>query len=327
MISIFIPTYNGEKYIAKTIESLLKQTYIDFEVICVDDSSTDSTISILKTYEKKDSRVRVLQKRHEGDVPHSWKYAIPLIHGEFTLYMSQDDLLAPDSLYKMFNRQKETNADAVLPMVVYYEEDKSIEEVRTYKGVDGDLQTIISGRDAFQLMLDYEISGFALWSTDIIKRVGIRTESYNSDELAQREWVANCNKVAFSDAVFYYRRDNENAITRTFTTRNLYRPLTDARLLELAIKLDLDSTLIFNHRNRYYQYLWWCASFFILHTDSYTRAEKKSLTTSFSVAYAIMHRGVALSKWYYKLSSKNILCFWVVLYIKKYVSIVKKHLT
>ncbi|MBR4565115.1 MAG: glycosyltransferase family 2 protein [Paludibacteraceae bacterium] len=316
MISIFIPTYNGEKYLAKTLESLLAQSYRDFEVLCVDDSSADSSFSILTQYGEKDPRIKAFQKPHDGDVPHSWQFVFPLIKGEFTLYMSQDDLLAPDSLEKLVLRQEETRADAVLPIVVDYEERKSIDEVHSYQGVDGDISIILSGHEAFQLMLDYEISGFALWKTSIVKKVGMRTESYNSDELAQREWVVFCEKVAFSDALFYYRRDNMHAITRTFSTRNLFRPLTDARLLELAIKNNLNPELIQTHRNEYYQNLWWSALYFMLHKENYTTEEKFHLRSAFNKAYAILHGGVSLKKWYYQLSSRGVFLFWIALDLK-----------
>ena len=316
MISIFIPTYNGEKYLAKTLESLLAQSYRDFEVLCVDDASTDSTFSILAQYRGKDSRIKAFSKTHEGDVPHSWQFVFPLIKGEFTLYMSQDDLLAPDSLEKLIFRQKETNADAVLPVVVDYEEGKSIEEVHSYQGVEGDISKILSGKDAFSYMLDYEISGFALWRTELIKNVGMRLEAYNSDELAQREWIAACENVAFSDALFYYRRDNECAITRTFTTRNLYRPLTDARLLELAIRSQLSPNIIQEHRNVYYQNLWWSALYMLLHQNAIPAEERIRLKDSLSKAHRLLHKGVKLDKWYYRLSSLNVPMFWIVLNIK-----------
>lgn len=320
MISIFIPTYNGEMYLAETLESLLKQTYTNFEVLCVDDQSTDSTYDLLKSYSKIDSRIKVFQKQHEGDVPHSWHFVFPLINGDFTLYMSQDDLLASEALEKMVNRQKETDADAILPIVVDYEEEKSLEDLHLYKGIDGEISKVLSGRVAFEYMLDYEISGFALWRTSLIRKVGMRVESYNSDELAQREWVSNCQMVAFSDAMFYYRRDNACAITRTFTTRNLYRPLTDARLLELAIKNHLDSSVIQEHRNVYYQNLWWSALYMILHKNEISAEERIRLKNSLSKAYRLIHKGVRLKKWYYRLGAISAPMFWIVLYVKYYIA-------
>lgn len=323
MISIFIPTYNGEKYIAKTLDSILGQVYENYEVICVDDQSNDSTYDILHSYTRKDSRIRIFQKSHEGDVPHSWQYALSLIKGDYTLYMSQDDLLDTDTLLKLEVRYREANADAVLPTVVYYEEDKNIEDVHCYKGIKGDFSQVLTGKDAFELMLDYDISGFALWKTDIIKSIGMRVEAYNSDEVAQREWIANCRKVVFSDAVFYYRRDNPHAITRSFGVRDLFVPISNARLLELAIQNQLDSDVIQNHRNKYYEHLWWCAMYMIMHENEITNQEKERLRSSLSEAYQILHYGVKLNKWYIKLSVISKYLFWVTLYVKLFIAKVK----
>lgn len=323
MISIFIPTYNGEKYLVKTLESLITQTYKGFEVICVDDESTDRTFEILKSYAKNDTRIQVFQKQHEGDVPHSWNYAIPYFKGEYVLYMSQDDLLAPDALEKMVARQKETDADAVLPIVVYYEEDKSIDEVQCYKGVKGDLMRILIGNEAFKLMLDYEISGFGLWKTEIIKHIGMRIEAYNSDELAQREWAANCQRVAFSNAIFYYRRDNPQAITRTFATRDLFCSITDARLLELAIQNQLDEDVIQTHRNEYYKSLWWNVMYSMSHQKDIAKNEMIQLKSAFSKAYQILHQGVTLPKWYYRLSALGEPLFWMTIYLKLFIAKVR----
>jgi glycosyltransferase involved in cell wall biosynthesis len=60
-ISVLMPAYNTENYIIEAIESILNQTFKDFEFIIVDDCSTDSTLSILKEYERKDSRIIVLK--------------------------------------------------------------------------------------------------------------------------------------------------------------------------------------------------------------------------------------------------------------------------
>ena len=320
MISIFIPTYDGEKYLAKTLDSVIAQTYRDFEIVCVDDQSTDSTFEILKSFAEKDSRIRIFQKQNEGDVPHSWQYAFPLLRGEFTLYMSQDDMLSPEALEKMIIRQKETNADAVLPVVAYYEADKSINECHCYRGVDGNISKILTGKEAFGLMLDYTISGFALWNTELIKRVGIRVEAYNSDEVAQREWIANCKIVAFSDALFYYRRDNSQAITRTFTIRNLYRSISEARLIALAAQYQLDTEIIQNHRNEYFRNLWWNASYMIQHNKDIPAKERARLKATFSKAYHILHQEVTLQKWYYKLSVISEPLFWITQYIKLYIA-------
>jgi glycosyltransferase involved in cell wall biosynthesis len=117
-----MPVYNGSKYLEKSIKSVLNQTYRNFELVCVDDSSIDTSYQILKDFAFKDSRIRVYKKSNGGTVPKSWNFVLPLLRGNSITYMSQDDLMSEDNLEKMLQRQNETNADCVLPdMVFYYE--------------------------------------------------------------------------------------------------------------------------------------------------------------------------------------------------------------
>lgn len=65
-LSIIVPCYNSERFIAKTMDSLLKQSYQDFKVIAIDDGSSDNTLDILKEYAQKDARVQVYHKKMVG---------------------------------------------------------------------------------------------------------------------------------------------------------------------------------------------------------------------------------------------------------------------
>ena len=70
-ISIVLPTYNGEKVIKKSIESVLSQTYVNWELIIVNDCSTDNTLSVIESYEQSDSRIRVYNNTTNQKLPRS----------------------------------------------------------------------------------------------------------------------------------------------------------------------------------------------------------------------------------------------------------------
>ena len=313
MISIFIPTYNGDRYIGQTIDSLLTQTYSDFEVVCVDDASTDETVHILTQKQQHDSRIRVYSKAHEGDVPHAWQYVFPLLRGSHTLYMSQDDVLDPDSLQKLVERQQQTNADTVIPTVVFWEEHKNNNEVRKDCGVAGDTRKILSGHEALSLMMNYTIPGFALWNTSLIRTIGMRTEAYNSDEVAQREWIVQCKTVAFSDAVFRFRRDNPNSITQTFSSRLYARPLSDARLVELASHHRINPSIIQPVRNEAFSSLWWYACHAAMHRREYSCSQWRTYRNQFKKAYRILHTGASPSHSIQRLAARNGLLFCLLI--------------
>ena len=80
-ISIVLPTYNGEKYLKQSIESILGQTYTDWELIVVNDCSTDSTQEIIDFYRKKDTRIRTIFNYTNQKLPESLKRKVNILHG------------------------------------------------------------------------------------------------------------------------------------------------------------------------------------------------------------------------------------------------------
>lgn len=101
-ISIIVPSYNEEKNIVRCLDSILNQTFTDFEVICVDDNSTDSTFDILSDYAKKDSRIIPLKNTGKG-VSSARNYGIDNSHGEYIGFVDSDDFIQPqmyEFLYK-----------------------------------------------------------------------------------------------------------------------------------------------------------------------------------------------------------------------------------
>lgn len=319
MISIFIPIYNGERYLPATLDSVLTQTYGEWEALCVDDSSTDGSFTILQEYAEKDSRIRVFQKQNGGSVPPSWRYIMPHIRGEFTLYMSQDDLLKPDTLMQLVQRQQETGADAVIPHEIHYHAGLSEEQQHHLKGIKGDTTLVISGREAFRLMIDYSISGRALWRSDIIRNVGISADTFNADELAQRQWALACDKVAFSDAVFLYCRDNPEAITTKHSPRHYDSCLTNALLLQLASKVFPDDLrLLTRMANGYYDYLLKMELIYGQHKRGYTPQERQRAASMMHQAYLILHRRHSLKGKKNRITSINYIALQIVIRLKTF---------
>lgn len=112
-ISIIMPVYNVECYLKKCLDSLLEQTYKNFEVICVDDGSTDSSLDILHQYAAKDKRVRVITQQNQfaGVARNNGlKYA----KGEYVLFLDSDDFFEKDILANVYTKAVEDKADICL---------------------------------------------------------------------------------------------------------------------------------------------------------------------------------------------------------------------
>lgn len=101
LVSVLMPSYNSEKYIGVAIESVLKSTYKNFELIITDDRSTDTTFQIAKEFEKKDSRVKViLNDTNYGDYPNRNQVA-SYANGKYLKYVDHDDYIYPYGLEQL----------------------------------------------------------------------------------------------------------------------------------------------------------------------------------------------------------------------------------
>jgi len=220
LVSIFMPVYNGSDYLHKSIKSILDQSYNNFELVIVDDSSTDDSFEILKRYASLDSRLRLFKKPNGGSVPKSWNYVLPLLKGDYIMYMSQDDFMSEDNLEKLVKRQIKTKADCVLPDMIFYYDNKPNDTGRF--GVNGDRNIVLTNKEAVVLSLNWRIHGFALWRSHLFNDEKFPEDSFDCDEYMVRKLFLKSNKIVFCEGIFYYRQDNDKAITKSFGLKNYY---------------------------------------------------------------------------------------------------------
>lgn len=104
-ISVVMPVYNGESYLEETLDSLLAQSFQDYEVVCVNDSSTDRSLQILERYAQLDLRIKVYTKPNQGLASFSVAYGLERARGQYYMYSSQDDLYDVDLLKRGLSLQ------------------------------------------------------------------------------------------------------------------------------------------------------------------------------------------------------------------------------
>lgn len=105
MVSVILPVYNGDDLVALSIESVLNQTYRNFEFIIVDDGSFDNTPAIVDEYAAKDSRIRVVHQKNQK-LPRTLSNGFALARGEFLTWTSADNIMHPDFLQKLVDEMK-----------------------------------------------------------------------------------------------------------------------------------------------------------------------------------------------------------------------------
>ena len=110
--SVIVPVYRVEKYLPACIESVLNQTFGDFELILVDDGSVDRCPVICDDYKEKDERIKVIHKTN-GGLASARRAGIRIAEGEYVFNLDSDDLIENDTLECAYNIIKETNCEIV----------------------------------------------------------------------------------------------------------------------------------------------------------------------------------------------------------------------
>ena len=213
LISIAMPAYNAGKYIAETIESIIAQTYKDWELIIVDDCSTDTTVSIIEQYIKKNNKITLIKRRENSGGCRLPRFdAILAANGEFVCPIDADDTIEEQYLEKLVKRQKETNADIVLGRMVICDESQ-VPKGATIPQSSYDLGKILSGKDACKETIGgWKIAMAGMLAKTLLYKDYITT-AYNiegnggfHDEIDHRKLILCANCVAMIDAHYLYRQ-------------------------------------------------------------------------------------------------------------------------
>ena len=122
-ISVIVPVYNVEKFLEKCLKSIIGQTFEDLEIICINDGSTDKSLSILNSYAAKDSRIKILSQTNQGQSC-ARNAGLEIASGEYIGFVDSDDWIDLDFYEKLYNTAKKYDADIAVA---------SIKRLRTYK--------------------------------------------------------------------------------------------------------------------------------------------------------------------------------------------------
>ncbi len=222
-VSILIPSYNAEEYIAETIDSCLEQTYDNIEIIIVDDGSTDLSLEIAQKYEKKHKHIKIEAQNNSG-ASVARNRAFELSSGDFIQYLDADDILHPDKI----RLQMEVLLNEDYNTIVYGKWGVFQKKIKNTVWLNPPVDKNYD--DSKQFLLDLWASGGAvttlLWLTPrkLIADSGGWNEklSTNDDGEFFARVVFNAGKVLFlQNSIGYYRTDNENSLSRNITKKAL----------------------------------------------------------------------------------------------------------
>ena len=175
MITIIVPVYNVEKYLHDCIESILNQTYKDFELILVDDGSKDNSGKICDEFAQKDYRINTIHQKNAGEGM-ARNAGLEIANGEWMVFVDSDDYIRPDYIKDLLKAQNDSNADIVISGMDRVYGDGSIETLQVPMkdiSVRGNLYDIIR---KYHLIDNGYISG-KLYKSSIINDRELRFSS------------------------------------------------------------------------------------------------------------------------------------------------------
>lgn len=217
-ISIVVPVYNGEDFFANSLESLLKQTLKELEIIIINDGSTDGTQQIIDCYQKQYPDKIKSKTVENGGAGKARNYALDLAEGEYIGFFDSDDFIAKDMYEKMYNEAKKTDSDIVV--CGYYVATKT--SLRSYQ--KGNLDTY--GKTVYE-EFDMFVNGVPyLWNKifrrDLIENNNIRFNDFRIFEDLEFTYrlFFLANKISKVDEpLYYYMKLNSQSLTAKFSDK------------------------------------------------------------------------------------------------------------
>lgn len=227
-ISIIIPVFNVEKYLEQCINSVLQQSYHNFEVILVDDGSTDSSGSMCDSFAQKDTRVKVIHKTN-GGLSDARNVGIKYVSGEYIMFLDSDDYWDSSQCLEFFvSKLRENKID-----ILTFRYKKYIESEKRYVEClpsvnENEINSLFSKNEILRALLDHGLylssACNKILRTDFIKKnnlyfkVGITSEDI--------DWCARCmiyvKHILYMNIDCYVYRQRDYSISHNLKYKNMY---------------------------------------------------------------------------------------------------------
>lgn len=217
-VSIIIPVYNAEKYLAVALDSVLSQSFRDIEVVCIDDGSSDSSPEILRSYRLQDDRVKVISQRNSGGSA-ARNTGLARARGEYVMFLDSDDMYADGIIKQAYEIAESQNVD-----VVFYNFARFVRKPTKLAVVNRNIPHGNPQNFTKETYSEGFFNDFAIitWNK-LIRRTLLQEGSVLFDEkLSHNHDVDFCirlmleaNSFAWLDRVGYYYRENSAGLTAT----------------------------------------------------------------------------------------------------------------
>ena len=219
MISVIVPIYNAEKYLHRCIKRILDQDYTDFELLLIDDGSTDNSGTICDEYAIKENRIRVFHKEN-GGVSSARNWGLDKAIGEYIMFVDSDDYMLPGMLEVMLSTLESKKAD----LVVCGTTETGGGYWRPIADVDYSINQL---KENFVSLLHTELLSppwNKIYKKEIIGSNRFCEDiSFGEDLLFNIQYLEKCENISLiKESPFYHEKENENSLVVKFNRNRLF---------------------------------------------------------------------------------------------------------
>ncbi len=230
-VSIIVPVYNVEKYLDRCIESILAQTFTDFEVILINDGSPDNCPAMCDEWAKKDSRIRVIHQSNQGQAA-ARNYALDIAKGDYISFIDSDDYVHPKFLEILYNNLISSNADVSVCSYKRTNKSNDFDNVNNnsikYCGIDFVKKGLIGDIPCGVWLLCDK-----LFKKECFDNVRLPVGRINEDNATVYKILYEANTVVATDAILYYYFENTNStVHQKFSKKHLDWLLVPQEMIE-----------------------------------------------------------------------------------------------
>lgn len=206
IVTIGMPVYNGERFICEALDSLLAQTFTDFELIVSDNSSTDATESICRNYAEQDSRVRYIRQIENLGALRNFQFVLNEANGDYFMWAACDDIWDSAWITSLYERLKQTENSAIFGKLIQIDEFSApISHPATNNSFNFS-GGILKRKIAF--FLEFEGQGKANLFYSLFRREDLKSINllkYEQDYYALFDWLNKLQFLSIND-IFIYKR-------------------------------------------------------------------------------------------------------------------------
>lgn len=205
-VTVLVAAYNAAAFLAKALDSLLAQTHSELQVVCIDDGSTDETLSLMQHYSQVDGRIEVVELECNHGQAFARNEGLKRAQGDYVCFLDADDWLSPDALQLAVDEfEHHPDADCVLFDVEYvYPDHSDIYSMPSFQQ--------LTGTEAFRLSLDWQIHGVYMVRTNLHQRFPYddTCKTYSDDNTTRLHYLAS-RSVRRCAGVYHYLQHEQSA--------------------------------------------------------------------------------------------------------------------